>query len=152
MVIREAGLLFRGKNLVNIQYHATSEEIDEDIRSALITAIIDFVEIAFDSNNMKYLGGDKYIIAFIENKITSIDMTVPESFYAYLIIDKEKKMEKYFKKVIRPLLIKVTNRFKSAYDGKYLSEITQFLEFKKELDKILGSATQTVDQKLHSTF
>ena len=152
MVIREAGVLFRGNNLINVKYHDTSERIDRDIRSALFTAIIDFVESAFSSNTMKYLGGEKYIIAFAEDNISSLDTKIPESFYTYIIIDKQKKMEKYFIKVIQPLLKKVASKFKSTYNGKYLSEISQFLNFRVELDKIFGCSTKTIDQKFKSTF
>lgn len=152
MLIREAGLLFRGYNLVNVRYHETGGDIDNDIRSALFTAIIDFVETAFSSNIVKYLGGEKYIIAFMGDEIISRDIKHPELFYAYVIINKEKKMEKYFRKVIKPLLKEVVDKFKSLYSGKYLSEITQFLEFKKVLDKIFGSINKTIDQKFESTF
>ena len=152
MVIREVGIFFRGNDLINVQYHVTSGKIDHDIRSAFFTAIIDFVETTFNSNKMKYLGGEKYIVAFLEDKIASIDLPVEESFYAYMILDKEKKMEKYFNKVISPLLFKVIKKFKNMYNGKYLSKTSQFTEFKKNLDEIFGPMTQNMDQKLKTTF
>ena len=46
MVIREAGLLFRGFTLINGFYHQTSDEpIDKDLRSGLLTAMLNFAEV-----------------------------------------------------------------------------------------------------------
>ena len=86
MVIREAGVLFRGFNLVHVKYHETKEGIDKDIRSALITAIIDFVESAFSSDIVKYIGGDKYTIAFTDDKINSIESHVERGKQVLLLI------------------------------------------------------------------
>ena len=49
-------------------------------------------------------------------------------------------------------LKKIVYKFKSMYDGKNLSHISQFKDFKTELDTILGTDTKTVDQKLKGTF
>ena len=48
MVVREAGLIFRGFNLVKRSYHkSTKGKIDDDLRSGLLTAIKSFAESAF---------------------------------------------------------------------------------------------------------
>jgi hypothetical protein len=61
-------------------------------------------------------------------------------------------MEKYMYKIILPLLKSVIKEFTILNNGKNLSEVSQFRGFKKNLDTIFGSDTQTVDQKLKGIF
>ncbi|MFX0104834.1 MAG: hypothetical protein ACFE75_05035 [Candidatus Hodarchaeota archaeon] len=149
MVIREAGLLFRGFTLVKKSYHKTTKgKIDTDLRSGLLTAILNFAQSTFSKDIVEYFEGKKFLIAFIDDKIESRDSFEPELLISYAILDKEKKVEKYIHKILRPLLKEVLNEFKSLNTGKNLSEISQFKVFKQNLDKIFGSDTQTIDQKL----
>ena len=156
MVIREAGILFRGFNLVHASYHKTSDEqIDSDLRSSLLTALVNFAENVFSSYNVEYFEMNKYVMAFIDENIKPADGPHPERIIAYAIIDNlstQRKIEKAIHKLVQPSLKKVIYRFKSLYDGKNLSRMSQFKDFKKELDDILGSDTKTVDQKLKGTF
>ncbi|MBD3193491.1 MAG: hypothetical protein GF317_00435 [Candidatus Lokiarchaeota archaeon] len=153
MVVREAGILYRGFTLISTSYHQTGEDLDQDLRSGLMTAIINFVENAFVNTKVDYLEGTKFVIAFKQDLIKSKDMNEREPFFAYVIIDNQKKIEKHIKKVINPLLEKVVDKFLSIYDGNYLSEISQFKRFKRQLDSIFGTdTTQTVDEKLKDVF
>ncbi len=152
-MIREAGLLFRGFTLVNAKYHQTSsDEVDTDLRSGLITAFLNFAENAFSKDKVEYFEGKKFVIAFIEDQIKSVDSVDPELFIAYGILDKEKKIEKYINKSINPLLKDIIARFKKEFEGKNLSEISQFRPFKLSLDHLFGDNTKSVDQKLQGTF
>ncbi len=149
MVVREAGLLFRGFTLVKKSYHKTSlGKIDTDLRSGLLTAILNFAQSTFSKDIVEYFEGKKFIIAFTEGEILSEDGLEPELLISYAIIDKEKKIEKYIRKIIHPMLEKVLKEFKSSNLGKNLSEVSQFKDFKNALDKIFGTDTQTIDQKL----
>jgi hypothetical protein len=56
------------------------------------------------------------------------------------------------KKLVNPLLIKVAENFKAQYEGKNLSEVSQFKIYKKTLDIIFGSNTKKIDQKLAGLF
>ena len=153
MVVREAGILFRGFTLVKKSYHkSTKGRIDEDLRSGLLTAILNFAQSAFSKDIVEYFEGKKFIIAFKENKITAKSSFEPELLISYAILDREKKIEKYIRKIIHPLLNDVINQFKSLNTGKNLSEVTQFKDFKQNLDYIFGSDTETVDQKLKRVF
>ena len=153
MVVREAGLLFRGFTLVKKSYHKTSKgKIDTDLRSGLLTAILNFAQSTFSKDLVEYFEGKKYIIAFIEDKITSEDSFEPELIISYAILDKEKRIEKYVRKVIQPLLKQVSKEFKTLNTRKNLSEVSQFKPFKGNLDKIFGTDTQTIDQKLKGVF
>jgi hypothetical protein len=153
MVIREAGLLFRGFTLVKKSYHkSTKGKIDTDLRSGLLTAILNFAQSTFSKDIVEYFEGNKFLIAFIEDKIEAKDGFEPELIISYAILDKEKKIEKYIHKIVRPMLKKVSKEFKSLNTGKNLSETSQFKDFKQNLDNIFGTDTQTIDQKLKGVF
>ncbi len=153
MVVREAGLIFRGFNLVKRTYHkSTKGKIDDDLRSGLLTAIKSFAESAFSRGSVEYFEGKKFLIAFTDAEIISDDGTKPETLISYAIIDKAKKIEKYTQKIILPLLKSVIDEFIRLNKGKNLSEVSQFRGFKGNLDDIFGTDTQTIDQKLKGIF
>ena len=153
MVVREAGVIFRGFTLVKKSYHkSTKGRIDEDLRSGLLTAILNFAQTAFSKDIVEYFGMKKFLITFKQDVITANDSFEPELLISYAILDKEKKIEKYSRKIIQPLLKDVINQFKSLNTGKNLSEVSQFKGFKQNLDYIFGTDTQTVDQKLKRVF
>jgi len=153
MVIREAGLLFRGFTLVKKSYHKTTlGKIDSDLRSGLLTALLNFAETAFATGAVEYFEGNKFTLAFINEKILADDSIEPELLVSYAIIDKQKKIDKYVSKIIHPLLIKVAKEFKVQNEGKNLSEISQFKIFKNNLDEIFGSDTKNINQKLRGLF
>jgi len=85
-------------------------------------------------------------------KILSEDSNVPELLVSYAIIDRKKKIDKYVRKIVNPLLIKVAEEFKSQNEGKNLSEVSQFKVFKLSLDEIFGSNTKKIDQKFDGLF
>ncbi|MFX1365614.1 MAG: hypothetical protein ACFFCE_06395 [Promethearchaeota archaeon] len=153
MVVREAGLLFRGYTLVKKSYHkSTKGKIDTDLRSGLLTAILNFAQSTFSKDFVEYFEGKKYLIAFTEDAINAEDSFEPELLISYVILDKEKKIEKYIRKIIQPLLKQITKEFKTQNVGKNLSEVSQFKDFKLYLDKIFGSDTKTIDQKFKNLF
>jgi hypothetical protein len=153
MVIREVGLLFRGFTLVKRSYHKTTlGKIDADLRSGLLTALLNFAETAFSTGSVEYFQGNRFTIAFINANILADDSVEPELLISYAIIDKRKKIDKYVNKLVNPLLVKVAEGFKTQNEGKNLSEVSQFKIFKKTLDEIFGSNTKKVDQKLDGLF
>jgi hypothetical protein len=153
MVVREAGLIFRGFYLVKKSYHKTTKgKIDPDLRSGLLTAILNFAETAFTKDSVEYFEMNKFLITFREDKLMGKDSLEPETLISYVILDKEKKVEKYIHKIIQPLLEKVIQEFKANNAGKNFSEVSQFKDFKQNLDRIFGTDTQTVDQKLKGIF
>jgi len=153
MVVREAGILFRGFTLVKKSYHkSTKGKIDDDLRSGLLTAILNFAQSAFSKDIIEYFEGKKFLIAFKGDEITAKNSFEPELLISYAILDKEKRIEKYVRKIIQPLLNDVINQFKSLNTGKNLSEVSQFKGFKQHLDTIFGTDTETVQQKFKGIF
>jgi hypothetical protein len=153
MVVREAGLMFRGFTLVKKTFHKTDKgKIDIDLRSGLLDAIISFAESAFMKDSLEYFQGKKFIIAFTKDDIRSDDGIEPEVLTSYVIIDREKKIEKHIHKIIQPLLKDAINKFVALNKGKNLSEVSQFKDFKNKLDDIYLSDSKTLDQKLKGVF
>jgi hypothetical protein len=153
MVIREAGLLFRGFNLVKKSYHKTTlGKIDSDLRSGLLTALLTFADTAFNSDSIEYFEGGIFVTAFINDKIRADDSVDPEILISYVILDKEKKIDKYIKKIVQPMLVKLASEFKNENEMKNLSEVSQFKDFKKVIDSIFGSDAKNIDQKLQGLF
>ena len=63
MVIREVGLLFRGFSLVKKSYYKTTlGKIDADLRSGLLTALLNFAETAFSTGSVEYFQGNRFIL------------------------------------------------------------------------------------------
>ena len=154
MVIREAGLLLRGFTLIKASYHKTSgDEIDTDLRSALLTALLNFAESAFSSKIVEYLEfSEKFVIAFTDDKIQSIEGNEPEALIAYAILDKEKKIDKVVSNVIVPSLKEMLNQFILKYSNRNLSEMRQFDSFRKIIDEIFGLDVKTIDQRAKGLF
>ena len=101
MVVREAGLMFRGFTLVKKTFHKTDKgRIDIDLRSGLLDAIVSFAESAFMKNSVEYFQGKKFIIVFTKEHIMSDDGIEPENLTSYAILDREKKADKYIHKII----------------------------------------------------
>lgn len=154
MIIREAGLLFRGFTLIKASYHKTSsDKIDTDLRSALLTALLNFAENAFSTKIVEYLEfSKKFVIAFTEDKIQSIDDHEQEAIITYAIIDKEKKIDKVISNIVLPSLKEVSKQFILIYNGKNLSEVGQFKTFRKIMDEIFGFDVKTIDQRAKGLF
>ncbi|MFX1395247.1 MAG: hypothetical protein ACFFAH_17010 [Promethearchaeota archaeon] len=149
MVIREAGLLFKNVDLVTTRYIKKSNiEIYQIVRNELLLSLRNLIEEAFLTDIVEYLGGKKYVIAFIEEKIIISDNYEPELLIAYCIVNNRRRIDRYINKIIIPLLKKIIYEFRTKYDKIDLTEKTQYQDFKTQIDEILGDETKTIDQKL----
>jgi hypothetical protein len=151
-LIRECGLLFRGYTLINSQYHEFGSSVkDKDLRSGLLTAIIDFSGAAFSTSSLEYIEGKKKVIFFTRDSIFSGDEKEKERILAYVIADKDKNVDKEREKII-PDLKKLLTRFVEQFNGSNLSYVSEFERFKKEIDEVFGAAGTSVDQRLKGVF
>ena len=148
MVVREVGVIYRGFSLTEAKYHEIDgKTIDKDIRTALLATIKNFAQVAFCVNALEYFEGNKYVIAFIETKIQDKGSLVKESLIGYAILDRQRKLDRRINKEIIPLLSQALFNFKSMYEGRILSEVTQFEEFKGNLNDLFFKKSLTLDQK-----
>ena len=148
MVIREVGIMVRGYPLVYSNYHQTgSKQIDIVLRSGLLSGILTFIDTAYKAEIIEFIESKKYTIAFKARKIEGISSTEPEPIVAYAILDKEKKLDNFISKNVVPFLLKILNQFILKYTGVNLSEVTQFIDFKENLDKMFISESKSTEDK-----
>jgi len=152
VLIRECGILFRGFTIVNSQYHDFGASIkDKDLRSGLLTAIINFSEVAF-SHSLEYIEGKKKSLIFTQDKILSSDgEDVSEIIISYIIMDKVKHIDKVKERIIPELKILLL-LFKEKYEKKNLSHVSEFQEFKQEIDNLYGEEGKNIEQRLKGSF
>ncbi|MFX1508424.1 MAG: hypothetical protein ACFFDC_20280 [Promethearchaeota archaeon] len=150
MLIREAGIIFNGIPVIFTSYHrASKEKTDLICSSGILSGLLTFAESLLKP--IEYFESNKYSIIFRKGKI--------EDFYgghrditAFLVLDKDNRLEKYLYKTINPLLERLLKRFISEFRGCRLTEIAQFEPFKKTIDKLFGTGVQTLEEKVSSLF
>ena len=140
--------MVRGYPLVYTTYHQTgSYQIDIVLRSGLLSGILTFVESAYKTEIIEFIEMKNYTIAFKSGKIQEKKTIGPEPIIAYAILDKEKKLDNFISKNVTPFLQKILNQFILKYTGRNLSEVTQFAEFKQNLDRVFGLESKSTEEK-----
>ena len=143
----------RGYPLVYSSYHETGEKkIDVVLRSGLLSGILTFVESAFEKQIVEYIESKKYSIAFKADKILAEKAKEPEPILSYVIMDKEKKIDKFISKNVSPFLKKILKEFISDYTGKNLSNVSLFEGFKKTINKIFEIESKSLDEKFKESL
>jgi len=148
MLIREAGILFQGIPIIFTSYHRASKAQTNLIcSSGLMSGLLSFAECLMEP--VEYFESDKYSIVFKKGIIKDLFRDVQE-IVAFMVIDKDPRLEKYLKKTIQPLLYKLLKRFVSQFSGCNLTKVGQFEPFKETLNKIFGTGTQTLEERVVS--
>lgn len=148
MLIREAGILFHGIPIIFTSYHRASKQKTNLVcSSGLMSGLLSFAECLMEP--VEYFESDKYSIIFKKGLIKDLFRDVQE-IIAFMVIDKDYRLEKYLHKTILPLLEKLLKIFVSQYDGCNLTKVGQFEPFKKTINKIFGTGTQTLEEKVVS--
>jgi len=148
MLIREAGILFHGIPIIFTSYHRASKQKTNLVcSSGLMSGLLSFAECLMEP--VEYFESDKYSIVFKKGLIKDLFRDVQE-IVAFIVIDKDYRLEKYLHKTILPLLEKLLKKFVSQYDGCNLTKVGQFEPFKRILNKIFGTGTQTLEEKVIS--
>ena len=148
MLIREAGIIFQGIPIVFTSYHrASKDNLDLVCSSGLMSGLLSFAECLMSP--IEYFESSKYSIIFKKGKINDHEGKEQE-IVAFLIIDKDDRLEKYLRKSILPLLEKLLKKFTSQFNGCNFTKASQFETFKKTLDKLFGTGTKTFEEKVVS--
>ncbi|MFX1258810.1 MAG: hypothetical protein ACFFAN_13195 [Promethearchaeota archaeon] len=148
MLIREAGILFHGIPIIFTSYHRASKKRTNLVcSSGLMSGLLSFAECLMEP--VEYFESDKYSIVFKKGIIKDFYRDVQE-IVAFIVLDKDNRLERYLKKSILPLLEKLLKRFISQFDGCNLTKIGQFEPFRKTIDKIFGIGTLTLEEKIVS--
>ncbi|MFW9822731.1 MAG: hypothetical protein ACFFE4_07345 [Candidatus Thorarchaeota archaeon] len=148
MLIREAGIIFNGIPVIFVSYHrASKEKTDLICSSGLLSGLLTFAESLL--RPIEYFQSSRYSIVFRKGRIKDNYGKLKE-ILAFLVLDKDDRLEKFLNKTINPLLDKMLKKFISEYHGCKLTEVGQFEPFKKELDKLFGTGVLTLEEKVLS--
>lgn len=98
---------------------------------------------------IEYFESDKYSIIFKKGTIRDFFGDLQE-IIAYIVIDKDERLEKYLNKTIFPLLKKILKKFISHFNGCNLTKSNQFESFKNILDKLFNVSTLTFEERVVS--
>jgi hypothetical protein len=148
MLIREAGIIFNGIPVIFASYHrASKEKTDLICSSGLMSGLLTFAECLMAP--IEYFESSKYTIIFKKGLMEDFYGKTQE-ILSFIVIDKDNRLEKYLDRTIKPLLNKLLNRFISEYNGCKVTEVAKFEPFKKTIDKIFGTGTQTLEEKVIS--
>lgn len=148
MLIREAGILFHGIPIIFTSYHrASKKKTDLVCSSGLLGGLLSFAECLMEP--VEYFESSKYSIIFKKGTIVDYFDNLQE-IDAFIILDKDDRLEKYLNRTIQPLLKKLLKRFVAQFDGCNLMKVGQFESFKRTINKIFGTGTQTLEEKVVS--
>ena len=148
MLIREAGILFHGIPIIFTSYHrASKEETNLVCSSGLLSGLLGFAECLMEP--VEYFESDKYSIVFKKGNVKDLNHEEQE-IVAFIVLDKDYRLEKYLHRTILPLLETLLRKFISQFTGSNLLKVGQFEVFKKTINKIFSTGTQTFEEKVVS--
>ncbi len=146
MLIREAGILFHGIPIIFTSYHRASKDKTNLIcSSGLLSGLLGFAECLMEP--VEYFESDKYSIIFKKDIIKDL-YNEEQEIVAFIVLDKDYRLEKYLHRTILPLLEKLLRRFISKFNGSNLLKVGQFEVFKMTINKIFSTGTQTFEEKV----
>jgi hypothetical protein len=142
MKIREIGIIIGSipvicwcdEEISDKEFSKESQNKNNISKSAYISSILAFAE-KFGSLVEYFESGTKFI-AFNKNKIMN-KQNMELDVYAYLILDKEKVIDKIVEKDVNPFLEEILSEFKSRYNHRSYSEVSQFESFNDVIEKKL---------------
>ncbi|MHA2474525.1 MAG: hypothetical protein ACXAES_14975 [Promethearchaeota archaeon] len=148
MLIREAGIIFNGIPVIFASYHRASKESTDLIcTSGLMSGLLSFAECLMAP--IEYFESSKYTIIFKKGKMYDFYKR-SQDILAFIVLDKDDRLEKYLYKTIFPLLEKLLEKFISEYKGSKITEVAKFESFRSTIDKLFGTGTQTLEEKVVS--
>ena len=148
MLIREAGIIFNGIPVIFASYHrASKEKADLICSSGLMSGLLTFAECLMAP--IEYFESSKYTIVF-KKGIMQDYYGKEQEILSFLVIDKDDRLEKYLDRTIKPLLDKLLKKFILEFNGCKVTEVAKFEPFKKTIDKLFGTGTLTLEEKVIS--
>ena len=148
MLIREAGIIFNGIPVIFASYHRASKESTDLIcTSGLMSGLLTFAECLMAP--IEYFESSKYSIIFKKGKMEDY-YGKNQEVLAFLVIDKDDRLEKYLNRTIFPLLERLLKKFIFEFTGSKITEVAKFEPFKQTIDKLFGTGTQTFEEKVVS--
>lgn len=148
MLIREAGIIRQGLPIIFAAYHrASREQVDFIGTSGFMSGLLSFAECLMTP--IEYFESSQYSIIFKKGNVKDNEGKI-EEIVAFIILDKDYRLEKYLHKTILPLLERLLKKFISRFNGSNFTKAKQFESFRNTIDKIFGSGTLTLEEKVAS--
>ena len=148
MLIREVGILFHGIPIIFTSYHrASKDNLNLICSSGLMSGLLSFAECLMEP--VEYFESDKYSIIFKKGKMKD-RFLIDQEIVAFIVLDKDGRLEKYLKKTVFPLLEKILKRFISQFNGCNFTKSKQFESFRSTLNKLFGTGTLTFEERVIS--
>ncbi|MFW9785220.1 MAG: hypothetical protein ACFFFB_23270 [Candidatus Heimdallarchaeota archaeon] len=148
MLIREAGIIFNGIPVIFASYHRASKDSTDLIcSSGLMSGLLSFAECLLQP--IEYFESSKYTIIFKKDKMKD-HKGKEQNVLAFLVVDRDERLEKYLYRTIHPTLEKLLTKFIAEYNGSKITQVTKFAPFKNTIDKIFGTGTLTLEEKVIS--
>ncbi|MFX1365343.1 MAG: hypothetical protein ACFFCE_03465 [Promethearchaeota archaeon] len=148
MLIREAGILFQGIPIIFSSYHrASKDNLNLVCSSGLMSGLLSFAECLMEP--VEYFESEKFSIIF-KKGIVKDCFQFDQEIVAFIVIDRDERLEKFLRKTIFPLLEKVLKKFISQFNGCNFTKSNQFESFKTTLNKLFDVSTLTFEERVIS--
>lgn len=136
MLIREAGILFHG---IPIAFNSFNKDCEIKSNNVCTSGLLRKLSIfsKFLTTQIEYFESQNHSIILKEGIIKDIH-GVNQNILAFIILEKDYRLEKYLGKIIFPLLEKLLYEFISQYYGYDLFKLGQFKVFKSAIKKIVA--------------
>jgi hypothetical protein len=150
MAVLEIGISLGIKNLVEIKYYKSSQELDPNLRAGFLSALESFTsEVFSDHIDVVSLASYKLVCDCEMITLPGEDKNNKQPLLAYAIIEKETDSE-VVKKLLNEIIQSFLNRFSIndifSKKGKY------FNDFQDRIDKILGDLKLKTEDRFKSLF
>ena len=120
-----------------IQKEKDPKKVNKDLRGAFITAINSFAENAFNNLSLEYLESNNILFIFKSIEIEALNSRFKEPLILYGLADKGRKdTDKFVRKFIEKIE-PILQLFKTRYNNKDFTELSQFQPFKEEIREFI---------------
>ncbi len=148
MLVREAGILIQGVPIIFTSFHRASKKKTNLVcSSGLLSGLLGFAECLMEP--IEYFESNQFSVIFKKKNIIDF-FKMDQEILAYIVLDKDIRIDKYLHKTILPLLEKLLKKFISKFTGSNLYKVSQFENFEKNIKRILGVNTQTLLERLNT--
>jgi len=149
MPIYEAGINLGNRNLIQIKYYSSPEQLDPNLRAGFLQALDGFShEVMGDDIDTISLASFKLVCVSIPLALPGV--STPEDtlpLISYAIIDKKLAVE-----IVKEQLIQVSNRFTNRYsiNDIFSKKPKYFKKFISLIDEILGDLKLKEEDRFRS--
>ncbi len=151
MAVLEIGIKLGMRNLVEIQYYSSSDNIlDHNIRDRFLNGIEDFISEVFgDEINVISLSSFEIICYYEIVQITTKEINNPQPLLTFAIIEKGTNHD-----FVKQHLQQIVSRFLKQYtlNDIFTKAPKFFKKFEPLVDEILGDLRLNIEDRIRTVF